>query len=607
MNWWWKRSHADDTPEEIAPDGKHATVRDKYGFEVPREFASLDLAVIQHCIAIGRTFWWTKEKECLKAWGVLATTVALTGAGIATTKWTLIIQRDTTNALIARHEATFWHLTWIFFFFSLDFSVVYQVQSPLQSLMMLWWRRSLTKHILDRYLAHRSYYRIDQAKSVDNPDQRISDDVNNTTQTIFGIYYFVSGLITPIFVYVPLLWVQAGPRLFFIFLISGLISMVFAKWYAWFAKYDNVQIKAEADFRFGLVRMRENAESIAFYGGEKSEHASMLERFAQIMKVGVFLIWRNFYMGVSTFAYGTITGILPTLLLYPLYFAHKVNYGDLMNVFTAQGNVSQLFTLGFTLFPTWVSTSVVINRLWNLLEETDPKKRAGPEITMVTGEHIGAQHVSLETPIGDRTIIRDLSFTLSQGESAIVMGPSGAGKSSLLRVLAGLWTRGEGTVIRPPSEEIAFLPQKTYMVLGTLRAQFLYPHEDDPQRDPEILEALDRVGLSYLISRYPLETITSWDTVLSPGEQQRIAFARVALSKNKYLILDEATSALDEAAEQQLYQDLRTRKVTFMSVAHRKSLVQYHDYILYLTGDGTWKWSKYSPDVESQLKEWFEP
>jgi len=577
----------DEKPEIVAPDGEHQVTYDKHGFEVPREQTKLNFDVIRRCYLLAKPFWWSRQG--LKAWGVLALTLAVTVLQTVTTKWQLDLTAHTTNALIARQVALFWHYFWLAFWVQIAWTLIGMVQQPLLGLMMLWWRRSLTAEVLDKYMAHRAYYRIDQAKSVDNPDQRISDDVNNTTQAIFSIYGWASGIISTFAVYIPLLWNQAGPKIFFVLVISGLVTVIFPKIFSYLVKYDNVALKAEADFRFGLVRLREHSEPVAFYRGEGAEKETLLQRLDHIIRINAFLIVQNIYVGFATNAYYTVAGLLPTFLLYPLFFSHKFDYGYLQNVSQIAGSVQQQFAIGFQIFGQWLGIAVVVNRLWNLLEKCKlPSTQVWNNISFHIGKHLAVKNLSVETPNGDRTLIRDLNFALEPSTSLLVTGPSGTGKSSLLRTLAGLWNRGTGEITQPPLEKLAFLPQEPYMTLGDLREQLVYPIHDRVISDEKLVDMLNNVGLEALTSRFQLATMTDWETVLSPGERQRIAFGRLFLSHTSYAILDEATSAMDGALEERMYRSLRESGRAFISVAHRAALLNYHDFILQIKGGGTW-------------------
>jgi putative ATP-binding cassette transporter len=203
---------------------------------------------------------------------------------------------------------------------------------------------------------------------------------------------------------------------------------------------------------------------------------------------------------------------------------------------------------------------------------------------------LALERVTLQTPNHERILVRDLSFSIKPGEGLMIVGESGCGKSSLLRAISGLWYSGSGRIIRPKPEDILFLPQQPYMLLGTLRSQLLYPNKDMPIPDVELLRLLERVNLSDLAERCNgLDAEMDWEKVLSIGEQQRLAFARVLLTKPRYAMLDEATSALDIANEERLYQQLAATNTTLVSIGHRSTILKYHKQVLELAGDGAWE------------------
>ncbi|MEW6493459.1 MAG: ATP-binding cassette domain-containing protein [Cyanobacteriota bacterium] len=235
-----------------------------------------------------------------------------------------------------------------------------------------------------------------------------------------------------------------------------------------------------------------------------------------------------------------------------------------------------------------------INRL-GTFEAVLSKHKAAPQlgvptINILEDDFLALQRVTLETPQYERTLVKELSFQVPHGEGVLVVGPSGAGKSSLMRAIAGLWNAGTGCVIRPKSEEMLFLPQRPYMLLGNLRSQLLYPNSSSEVTDKQLQEALEQVNLAHLPQRVGgFDVELEWADILSLGEQQRLAFARLLLTKPRYAILDESTSALDVGNEKRLYQLLKETGTTFISVGHRPTLVHYHEHVLHLVGNGSWQ------------------
>ena len=360
------------------------------------------------------------------------------------------------------------------------------------------------------------------------------------------------------------------------------------------------QIKREADLRFSLVRIRENAEAIAFYRGEDREANQVKQRFLAVFEnVKRLLIW-ELNLNVLTNAYEFIPFVLPAIVVAPAIFAGEIEVGK---VSEAQGAFIRVFfslNLVVARFQALATFGAGIERLYSFaafLEQVTPASKATDEATdeatliqTVTADRLALEHLNLETPNHQRRLIADLSLEIPAGEGLLVMGPSGCGKSSLLRAIAGLWDAGTGTIIRPEADQILFLPQRPYMVAGSLREQLLYPNGSLEVEDSQLQQVLAQVNLADLAERFGgFDAEPDWTDLLSLGEQQRLTFARLLLNQPAYAILDEATSALDIENEAQLYQLLQASQTTFLSVGHRTTLASYHQQILLLSPDQTWQ------------------
>ncbi len=580
----------------VLPTAENAAnvIIDKHGIELGKERTRLDWGVLRRCYDLGKPFWISREG--IVAWVILGFTLIVTGLQSGTISWQLALRREMVDNAIAKHVPAFWHYFILTTAMQGILALLLTIQGPLVNLLQLWWRRSLTRQVLSDYLGHRAYYRINQAASVDNPDQRISDDVKLTVTQLFGIYIWISLIVSRLVVYLPYTWYYAGPRAFFVLSIAGAASLIFPKLFAYFVPYDNAQYKAEADFRFGLVRLRENSESVAFYQGEHAEHTSLMGRFEKIFRISAFLIFRTLWLQGTSQVYYTILGVLPVLLLYPSFFAGHLDYGTLMNVTQVVGAELDFLAVGLLFFNEWLGVAVTVNRLWNLIDKTKHERAVTADTNAFlteTDDRIAVRHLNFGTPDGTRTLAENVTFDVTPGKSLLVSGPSGSGKSALLRVIAGLWTPTSGEILRPPLRDLAFLPQKPYMPLGDLRAQLLYPQvwrEDPDDSDAQLLAVLHEVGADYLVGQYGgLSAGADWAEVLSLGEQQMIAFARLILARVRFALLDEATSGLPEASEQRLYDKLKGLGITFISVAHRASLYPYHEKQLIFKGRATWE------------------
>jgi putative ATP-binding cassette transporter len=291
--------------------------------------------------------------------------------------------------------------------------------------------------------------------------------------------------------------------------------------------------------------------------------------------------------------------ILPSLILAPIYFQGTIEYGDISQAGFAFGQVLGAFSLIVSQIDSLSAFAAGINRLSSFRETLEEPKEIQPEgetkIDLVVNSPLALKHVTLETPNYQKTLVKDISLTVQPGEGLLIVGQSGAGKSSLLRAIAGLWNSGTGCLVRPELEEMLFLPQRPYMILGSLREQLLYPQTRADITEAELRRVLKLVNLEDLPDRIGnFDTVLQWENILSLGEQQRLAFARLLLTQPRYAILDEATSALDLQNEEELYKQLQETKTTFVSVGHRLSLLKYHQQVLELKGKS--QWQVLSPD-----------
>jgi len=353
-----------------------------------------------------------------------------------------------------------------------------------------------------------------------------------------------------------------------------------------------LQLKKEADFRFGLVRIRENAESIALYRGEEQELSLVQSRFDSLFHNNTKLVNRQLLLNLFAYAYKFLTIVIPSAII-----ANRVLSGELevgraaqaAGAFTAILTALAIIVDNFDGLSRFAAGIDRLDSFVRFLDVETPRRKANRQIEIVRGKELVIDRLSLRTIDSQRWIVQNLSAVVRPGDGLIIMGPSGSGKSSLLRAIAGLAGSGRGTIVRPGLNRMLFLPQKPYMVLGSLRNQLLYPFTDRYQFDEELLQILERVNLPRLADQFGgLDAEADWPNVLSIGEQQRLAIARVLIAKPKYVMLDEATSALDATNEDLLYQLLSSTATTFVSVSHHDTIRKYHKNVLELLGDGRW-------------------
>ena len=354
------------------------------------------------------------------------------------------------------------------------------------------------------------------------------------------------------------------------------------------------QLRREADFRFSLVRVRENAESIAFYRGEEPESGNIKRRFGDAIENYNKIINWQWFLNLFQYGYSSITLIMPGLILAPQVLSGNLEVGRVVQAAGAFAVIFSALTVIVNNFDTLSRFAAGITRLDKFAKSLEVSSMERPKdqdvIKTVEDDRLAIEHLTLQTPDYKRTLVVDLSLEIKPGEGVLIIGASGGGKSSLLRTVAGLWDAGSGNIIRPPLQDMFFLPQRPYMIIGTLRAQLLYPRDKQEMTDDELHAVLKTVNLPDLAERFGgLEVEADWGKILSLGEQQRVAFARVLLAKPSYVILDEATSALDSTNEEALYQQLHDTGATLVSVSHRLNIRKYHKHVLELGGDGSWQ------------------
>jgi putative ATP-binding cassette transporter len=464
----------------------------------------------------------------------------------------------------------------------------------LQQWLLIRWRRWLTVRYLDEWLADRAYYRISlttdrAAVGTDNPDQRIAEDIRDFIDNTltFGISMLAN--VVTLFSFLGILWSLSGTFTVFGIDIPGYmvwVALVYAIVGTWLthlvgrplAALRFRQQRVEADFRYALVRVRENMEGIALYSGEAQEKHALGDRFHGVITNWWAIMQRTKLLNALTAGYDQVAVVFPFIVAAPRFFSGQIPLGGLTQTAGAFGRVQDALSWFISRYADLAQWHAIVERLMTFHRAVVAARAAfgtGFVMADAPGGSVQMRHATLELPNGTK-LLSDADLMLEPGHSVVVTGRSGSGKSTLFRALAGIWPFGHGRMQRP-AERCLFLPQQPYIPLGSLRNVVSYPHPPDTHSQEEIARALDDAGLPQLVAR--LDNEENWPQQLSGGEQQRVALARALLAKPDWLFLDEATASLDPEAEAELYRTLKARlpNTTLVSIAHRPSVAAFHE------------------------------
>lgn len=686
----------------------------------PPPGAEVDLSSLSARFKEVATPFWVDPSSSGNARLLLIVVVCMTLGTTAISVGFNFLGRDFYNSIAEKNPEDFDRLLKTYIAAIAGAIPVFVFRDYYQQVLTLKWRGWMTERYVEKYLDDRNFYHIQTGSVIDNPDQRIVDDISAFTSQTLGLAFTLLNAGIDLVSFSGILFGIYKPLVGVLFVYAAGGTLISAKLGQPLVGLNFNQERREADFRYGLVRVRENAESIAFYGGEAAERSGLVGRLrAALDNLGDLLIaTRNVDFFTSCYRY--LVTFLPAAVVAPLYFKGEIEFGVINQSSSAFSHILGDVSLVVYQIERLASFSAVTDRLGQMTEVLNgPASRLvappGPagDAKIARGEIIADaarsamatatasvsgglngtnQRIDRESPerlrlagLTVRTpgaygaqrppLVTDLDLTLTSRSSVLIMGPSGAGKTSLLRAVAGLWEQGAGEVRwaaaapRDPSSTdpaagdapnvaensgLYFLPQRPYLVLGTLRQQLLYPTWIQPQRaeystfkpfwakdedeggdgprmmefqcgvagcapkpdDAALVDALERVNLGYLLRRgtstnaHPkegetrlgsdvdewselaagLDAVGDWSSILSLGEQQRLAFARVLLARPPVALLDEATSALDAANEARMYSLLRDLDdVAYVSVGHRGSLLGFHEQVLRLEGDSSWR------------------
>ncbi|HEV2335385.1 MAG TPA: ABC transporter ATP-binding protein/permease [Stellaceae bacterium] len=545
-------------------------------------------------------YWASDEKWA--ASGLLAAVVALNLIAVWINVRLNLWNRDFYDALQQYDWRVFWWQFAVFCMIATAWITVAVYSLYLRQILHIRWRRWLTEHFLKHWLNAQAYYRIQLDQSTtDNPDQRIADDLDRFASITLGLSLGLLSSAVTLISFLFILWNLSGSLTIPLWggsqiavpgylVFAAFIYAIVGTWLTHrigrpLAALVFNQQRYEADFRFSLVRLREHAESVAFYGGEEREYGVFDGRFSRVVANWWDIIRRRKKLSWFTTGYTQVAIVFPFLVAAPRYFAKEIQLGGLMQIASAFGQVQDSLSFIVSSYTEIAEYQSVVERLHGFRARIEAivTDRQGPQPIAIErggagGAGVDVAGLDLHLP-GGGLLREDIALAARPGEPVLVTGPSGSGKSTLLRAIAGLWPFGRGSV-RIGDGRALFLPQRPYLPLGTLADAIAYPGLAKAHDRPELAAALRAVGLPYLVDRLDEEGI--WAQRLSGGEQQRVGFARVLLARPDIVFLDEATSALDEAAEAALYRLLREAewRPTIVSVGHHGTLKRFHKAVI---------------------------
>jgi vitamin B12/bleomycin/antimicrobial peptide transport system ATP-binding/permease protein len=542
---------------------------------------------------LGAIYW--KGPDAKRGAPLLAVAVALELATVFANIQLAYAEGRILDALERKQAAPFFAATGIFLGVMLAFILVSTYRIYVRQALEIRWRRGLTGHFVERWVSGEAFCQARlHGGEVDNPDQRIAEDVREFVASALGLSLSLLSALVTLFSFGGLLWglsrhftfdlAGSALRLPGILLWVALGYAVLSTWLTHLVGRRLVPInfdrlRAEADFRYGLVHFRDHCESVALSRGEPLERLGALVRFKHIVENWWQLIRAQRNLTLLTTGVGQTNGLVPLLVAAPAYIAGHLTLGAVAQVRFAYGQVSGALTWFVNAYQEIARWRASIERLATLAETIDATERdlahAGLRVVASETSALRLANLQLEAPDGS-VMLERANATANPGERVAITGPSGSGKTILLRAVAGIWPFGSGRIEVPPGARVLFVPQQAYLPLGSLRAVISYPSAESAFPDEHVREALRLLGLGHLEAK--LDLVQPWDQELSGSEQQRLAFARVLLNQPDWVFLDKATSELDESMEKRVYELLAEKlpKSTVISVAHRPSLLPYH-------------------------------
>jgi putative ATP-binding cassette transporter len=551
-----------------------------------------------------KPYWVSEDKW--RAWGLLAIVVAMNMTMVAANVWFNRWQGIFFDAIQQYNYPVFKNSLLQFTVIALALILLGSYRTYFRQMLEFRWRQWLTTKYLNDWLGEDAFYRIERDRLADNPDQRVSADLQGLASTTLNLSLGLLSTTVTLFSFIVILWNLSGSLAFHMFgtqiSVPGYmvwVALVYAAIGSWITHKVNhplvsinyQQQRVEADFRFSLIRIRENADQIALYQGEAAEEKSLQGVFGHIRNNWRLVMRFTRRLNIVVISYSQLAIVFPYIAAAPKYFSKSISLGVYQQVTGAFGTVSDSFSWFINNYDSLAEWRATVNRLREFhrvmldqhLHESvvGGTAHGGINLHMTDTHTLDVKDLVLARP--DGSVMANVgSFNVVPKSRWLVRGPSGAGKSTLMRALAGLWPFGEGTIEAPAGAKLLFVPQRSYLPIGTLKGALCYPSDESAFSDEACREVLNLCRLGEFAER--LAESAHWERTLSPGEQQRMAAARAILQKPDFLFLDEATSALDPENETAIYTAMAERlpDTAIMSVAHRKSLEAFHDQTLFI-------------------------
>ncbi|CAC5344899.1 MULTISPECIES: ABC transporter ATP-binding protein/permease [Planktothrix] len=555
---------------------------------------------LQDVKIIAQPYWYPTElngrafSDVICSWGMLALMVLSIILLVSVDAFASFWNRHVLDIVIEQRDLSkYLETLWLSSFLIVLITCLVALAQFVRKKVALDWYKWLSNNTLKQYLSDRAYYKIGFTSGLENPDQRLSQEIEPITTITLRFLTTLLEKSLQMITFLVILWTISQEITIYlvIYTISGNFIAVYLT--QELNKINRAELNSKAEYNYALTHVRDHAESIAFFRGEEQEEKIIERRFNNIIKNAEQRInWERF-QDLFNRGYQSAISVFSMFILTPMFIQDKIDFGEISQAslccFLFSNALGQLVS-------EWGTSAKLSNYIERLASFSDGLKTVSLEpknlgrITTVEDNRLAFENFTLQTPDYEKVIVENLSLSVPSGKGLLIVGPSGRGKSSLLRAIAGLWNAGTGRLVRPALEEMLFLPQRPYIILGTLRDQLLYPHTTDQIADQELEKILEKVNLQHLLTQTNVfDKQVNWENILSLGEQQRLAFARMLVARPSFAILDEATSALDLINEESLYQQLQQTQTTFISVGHRESLFNYHQWVLELAENSRWQ------------------